>query len=587
MIYFVLFSKICSIFGGSICPAITYLIAILMDYHLLPPVRHVQVGIEIGGSRRLQRNKERRKKKANATSIVKRKRKRIGMGLSTQYRQDRKQKNEIRRAALSPANGGLNSQHHTDFVNQKSHTRGPDRFGISPKYSNLETNNGGSVILNRLSENISAPEDFLVNSGKVVPSPPGSLRSDLSPTPSITNSKRQLGPKPGNIVRIRGRTSWGKRAEKDVAQISGTTVRVIQEEPLKQHESFSHASLEEEFKLCFVPRERNPVIERTKLEDQQVSILNSRLTNMTGKIKSSLDKLGIFPSAKGTVSMSHFRKIGKELNMAPKYLDQLVYGKVGACDENGHVNLVALGIMKPSGASPMRNKLGQNSGPSLNQTNKFNSPIYMNARLNVGVKAKKGLIKKSSSLPALKQKNPNFQGGLQTSKPPWKRGLASARWGEETYKSTFSLTQGQRGTDLYKENNFERENVLFSEIDQQKKEEFKKHKKALYNDQKEKVKTRKAQEHWLQKHLEIRKNNTILRQSKRYENFLSKERIRRATRWTDSGKHYQSGLPQRLEHRKHQYKQVIDDGSYTTAMGRRNGLKKWEWERVFKKSPVR
>ena len=78
-----------------------------------------------------------------------------------------------------------------------------------------------------------------------------------------------------------------------------------------------------------------------------------------------------------------------------------------------------------------------------------------------------------------------------------------------------------------------------------------------------------------------------MRQAARYEDFLSKERIRRATLWSDSGKHYQDGLPQRLEHRKHQYKQTIDDGSYATAMGRRNGLQKREWERVFKRSPVR
>ena len=56
-----------------------------MDYGGLPPLRHIQVGVQIGGGRKLRRNIEKRKQKANATSIAKRKRTRVGMGMSTVY----------------------------------------------------------------------------------------------------------------------------------------------------------------------------------------------------------------------------------------------------------------------------------------------------------------------------------------------------------------------------------------------------------------------------------------------------------------------------------------------------------------------
>jgi hypothetical protein len=515
------------------------------------------------------------------------------MGMSTVYTKGKKSQAQDRDRGNSPPSPTFGRKkakaHHEDFVNQKLQNHSPYRFGVSSGLESPEPNAGGSVILNRLAEKIHAPEDFLIEPGEPLHSPSGSQQNELSPTPSITNSKRQLGPRPGNIVRIRGRTSWGRKLEKNVAQIKGTTFKIIEEEPPKAHESFSHASLDEEFKLCFVPKERNPVIERATLEDQKISLLNSRMTNMAQNIQGGLKKLGIFPTASGMVPVSDFQRLGKQLNMAPKYLDQLVYGKAGVCDENGNVDLVALGILKTSVASPVRKR----GGPSVEQAqyhrsrNGFNSPIYMSAQLNVGAETKKSLMKKSSSLPALSQHNTIDQKGVRAKNPPWKRGLASARWGDEHYRSTFSLTQGRQGSALYEKNNFERKKVLFSEIDHQTKKKFKQHRHALYNDHENKLQNRRAQEHWLQKHLETRKSNTIMRQAARYEDFLSKERIRRATLWSDSGKHYQDGLPQRLEHRKHQYKQTIDDGSYATAMGRRNGLQKREWERVFKRSPVR
>ena len=79
----------------------------------------------------------------------------------------------------------------------------------------------------------------------------------------------------------------------------------------------------------------------------------------------------------------------------------------------------------------------------------------------------------------------------------------------------------------------------------------------------------------LQKKLYERHMKTVKKQAQRYDDFLAAERIKRATLWTDSGKLIDENAPLRLNHRKHQYKQQIDDGSYRNAMSRRNGLTVW------------
>lgn len=293
--------------------------------------------------------------------------------------------------------------------------------------------------------------------------------------------------------------------------------------------------------------------------------------------------------------------MSQKLSLAPKYIDQLIYGKTGIVDNEGNVNLVKLGVVdankiklmnKHANSINKNSKYGDTDTVEMYNTSMNNHKSLTNLFHKTGIDCKS--MTGSKSLPYLQHKKnkinnrsivPNHLGNTgsaaRAQSPPWKNGKASARWGEEHYRSTDSIS-GQKGTSFYSPNTFRRDIPLGSEIDRHKKNERMKYKKALYENHNAYINQRKNHDTKMQKHLHDRHMTTVKKQAKRYDKFLAAERIKRATMWTDSGKLIDEDAPLHLNHRKHQYKQHIDDGSYHNAMSRRNGLTRMEWSRVFR-----
>ena len=121
-----------------------------MEYSELPPLRHRQVGVQIGSSKRIKNNAEKRKQKANATSVVKRKRKRKAMGMSTTYTKEKAYHNQpiVRTTAHSPS---LTTQPFVQNDNSKEqdNDKGLAHFGVRCKMADPRRVNEGSIILNR------------------------------------------------------------------------------------------------------------------------------------------------------------------------------------------------------------------------------------------------------------------------------------------------------------------------------------------------------------------------------------------------------------------------------------------------------
>ena len=329
----------------------------------------------------------------------------------------------------------------------------------------------------------------------------------------------------------------------------------------------SLASLDQENKLVFVPRERNPFIERIEYDQRRVRLIHDKLKSMN-EVTPAIKKAGIHVPISGIVNQKSFKKVAKKLSLAPKYIDQLIYGKSGVVDNNGNVNLLKLGVVDVKQASPLKWGGGRNQSRNLPRISKLADTSRIDSF-------------RATSMPNLHQPLDDTT-KRKIKSPPWKSGIASARWGEEHYRSTSDLTSGQKGTSFYSPNAFKRNMPLESDIDTYKKHERMEHQKAQYANCEMSLNQRRK-DTMLQKKLYERHMKTVKKQAQRYDDFLAAERIKRATLWTDSGKLIDENAPLRLNHRKHQYKQQIDDGSYRNAMSRRNGLTRMEWHKVFGK----
>jgi|EP00942_MAST-04A_sp_MAST-4A-sp1_P000151 hypothetical protein len=603
---------------------------------------------------------------SNHLSSIRRKKKRIALGVSTTYTRIRQEKEESKNNRININVSQLPPLKPLSKEDIKS---------LSP------SNTDGSIVLNRLVESPILAEDILVDDGTITSAkllssrgnlssnydisdydssdsdgsddmfPPSSFKRkskrkklknivenptkpQISPisesSSNINGKKQQLPSRQQNIIRIRGRTSWGIRPtsnnnntindnESIVIDANGGNIISNNENNNQQHQhsTISLASLEEANKLVFVPRERNPFIERIEYDQRRVRLLHNKLKS-SNEVEPAIQQVGIHVPISGIVNQKSFKKMSEKLSLAPKYIDQLIYGKTGIVDNDGNVNLLKLGVIDVSHITPSKKKphadhhgnttttYGSSSPAIERNINKFGmEEVEMHYSYNKhnddnnNLNANKSLAKLfhktsisgkkitgSKSMPNLHRttniknnKSNKLDGRAQS--PPWKNGKASARWGEEHYRSTDFIC-GEKGTSFYSPNTFRRDIPLGSEVDKYKKNERMKHKKSLYDNHEIYINQRKKRDMQLRKHLDERHLGTVKNQAKRYEDFLAAERIKRATMWTDSGKLIDEDAPLRLNHRKHQYKQYIDDGSYQNAMSRRNGLSRTEWHRVFR-----
>ncbi len=88
-----------------------------------------------------------------------------------------------------------------------------------------------------------------------------------------------------------------------------------------------------------------------------------------------------------------------------------------------------------------------------------------------------------------------------------------------------------------------------------------------------------------------KKFDWVRRQEKRYNSYIESEKIRRATFWTDFGKHFMENPPLRLDHRRHQYEQSIGNQYYLEELRTYNQKKarftdqeQRDWKRIFRKT---
>ena len=442
---------------------------------------------------------------------------------------------------------------------------------------------GGTVILNRLAERIAIPEDFIMRPEE------SAMQAHVKPN-LLKQTKHETAQKPfisGNVIRIRGCTSWGKRI-RQTPIVNGTTSSILP--PIRdavKAGNLAKASMDQINKLSFVPVERNPFLERVRKDDKRVEILCSKLKVLSSNKKVALNHMKIYPSVNGVVSHADFIKMCRTLNIPSKFADQLIYGKQGVVDDVGNVNLLALGVYHSKKVSKMR--------VYRENIDNFSSPVFNKTILSVGAKSGievspgllgavvGGIQNPSSPVATNLCKRSYNKEGLVAKSPPWKRDLGSARWGDEHYRSTFELIRGREGSALYQEDAFQIELPTLSLLDHARKQKHMKAKAVVLRGNQAAVEQRKTYDHLTRAQKDRQNLEIKLRQHDRYDKFVNAERVRRATLWTDSGKKFDGDLPPRLQHRKHQYEQHIDDGSYTTAMGRRNGVSKQEWQRVFKR----
>jgi hypothetical protein len=543
-------------------------------------------------------------------SSIRRKKKRIALGLSTTYTKIKQEKEEYgkHRLILPDSKASNNAIHDIEPITAD-----------------------GSIILNRLVESPVLSKDILIGSSTMTSEEILSGRGTSSSNnndnyssdtdsdgsddmfPSFSQKKKKKvsklnhQPENPNIIRIRGRTSWGTRPapntnpdDNDCIVVEANGGKIISKLKQQQHSSFSLASLEEENKLVFIPRERNPFIERIEFDQKRIKLLEKKLKS-SNEVEPAIQQVGMHVPISGIVNKKSFNQMSQKLSLAPKYIDQLIYGKTGIVDNEGNVNLVKLGVVdankiklmnKHANSINKNSKYGDTETVEMYNTSMNNHKSLTNLFHKTGIDCKS--MTGSKSLPYLQHKKnkinnrsivPNHLGNTgsaaRAQSPPWKNGKASARWGEEHYRSTDSIS-GQKGTSFYSPNTFRRDIPLGSEIDRHKKNERMKYKKALYENHNAYINQRKNHDTKMQKHLHDRHMTTVKKQAKRYDKFLAAERIKRATMWTDSGKLIDEDAPLHLNHRKHQYKQHIDDGSYHNAMSRRNGLTRMEWSRVFR-----
>ena len=122
--------------------------------------------------------------------------------------------------------------------------------------------------------------------------------------------------------------------------------------------------------------------------------------------------------------------MAKKLSIAPKYIDQLIYGKSGVVDNDGNVNLLKLGVVDVKRASPLKWGGGTNQPRNLPPISKL-------------VDTSRIASFRATSMPNLHQPLDDTA-KRKIKSPPWKSGKASARWGEEHYRSTSDLTSGQK-----------------------------------------------------------------------------------------------------------------------------------------------